>query len=166
MISIEIIEGDICRLKVDAIVNPANSFGYMGGGVAGVIKRHGGKQIELEAVAKAPIQPGTAILTTAGELDAEYVIHAPTMIRPTEQITIKEVGDACLAALDLADAEGMKVIAMPGLGTGVGGVPYDKAAEVIVKTIKAFQAKSLEKVILIDIKKEMIEGFKKALEIS
>jgi O-acetyl-ADP-ribose deacetylase (regulator of RNase III) len=86
------------------------------------------------------------------------------MTRPAQMITIKEVEDACLAALDLADSEGMKVIAMPGLGTGVGRVPFDKAAEVIINTIKAFDAKNLEKVILVDMKKEMIEAFKKWLK--
>ena len=61
-------KGDLTQIRCDAIVNPANSFGYMGGGVAGAIKRVGGIEIERDAVSKAPIPVGKAIVTTAGVL--------------------------------------------------------------------------------------------------
>jgi len=71
--------GDITTLEVDAIVNAANTRLVMGGGVAGAIKRAGGKEIEEEAVAKGPIRIGEAVETTAGKLKAKFVIHSPTM---------------------------------------------------------------------------------------
>ena len=91
-------KGDITELKVDAIVNPANSSGYMGGGVAGVIKRIGGFEIEKEAVSKAPIPVGDAVVTTAGKLPCKYVIHAPTMKQPAMRIGVENVRLATRAA--------------------------------------------------------------------
>lgn len=76
---IEVLLGSLLDVKADAIVNPANSYGYMGGGVAGVIKRAGGEEIEREAIKKAPIPVGSAVITTAGRLPFKGVIHAPTM---------------------------------------------------------------------------------------
>ena len=65
--------GDLTKLEVEAIVNPANSEGEMGGGLAAVLKRRGGKQIELEAMEFAPIGLGSAVITTAGKLGADYM---------------------------------------------------------------------------------------------
>ena len=79
MIKIEILKGDITKLEVDAIVNAANNRMLMGGGVAGAIKRAGGKVIEDEAVKKGPIPIGEALVTKAGNLNAKYVIHAAVM---------------------------------------------------------------------------------------
>lgn len=73
-VKISVITGDITRLEVDAIVNPANSMLIMGGGVAGAIKRVGGKEIEDEALKYAPVPVGKAIATKAGKLKAKYVI--------------------------------------------------------------------------------------------
>ena len=77
MARIELWNGDICDLEVDAIVNPANSMGIMGGGAAGAIRRKGGDKIQQEAMACAPIAVGAAVVTTAGKLHAKSVIHAP-----------------------------------------------------------------------------------------
>jgi len=76
---IEILKGSLLDAPAEVIVNPANSRGYMGGGVAGVIKRFGGEEIEEEALRKAPIPIGEAVLTTAGRLRFKGVIHAPTI---------------------------------------------------------------------------------------
>ena len=78
---IKIIQADITELKVDAIVNAANNKLVMGGGVAGAIKRKGGKIIEDEAVKKGPIKIGEAVATSAGNLPVKYVIHAATMVK-------------------------------------------------------------------------------------
>ena len=79
--SIEAIVGDITRVDCEAIVNAANSQLWMGGGVAGAIKRAGGQVIEDEAVAQGPIRPGEAAATGAGALPdpIRWVIHAATM---------------------------------------------------------------------------------------
>ncbi|MBU3958460.1 MAG: macro domain-containing protein, partial [Candidatus Omnitrophica bacterium] len=91
---IKIIQGDITELKVEAIVNAANNQLVMGGGVAGTIKRKGGKVIEDEAVKKGPIKIGEAVFTSAGNLAAKYVIHAATMGMPACRPPAGEAGQA------------------------------------------------------------------------
>jgi O-acetyl-ADP-ribose deacetylase (regulator of RNase III) len=160
--SILVQKGDLTKIPCDAIVNPANSFGYMGGGVAGVIKRIGGVEIENQAIAKAPIPVGTAVFTSAGSLPCDFVIHAPTMEQPAMRIGVDNVRNATRAALELGIELRIKKIAIPGMGTGVGGVAPDKAAEAIVSIIKRLEDK-FEKIILIDRNDEMIKSFQKYL---
>ena len=82
---IEVIKGDITKVHVEAIVNPANSLMIMGGGVAGAIKRVAGDEVEREAMKYAPVPVGSAVATGAGKMkNVKYVIHAPTMERPAE----------------------------------------------------------------------------------
>jgi len=156
--SIIVKKGDITTTDCDAIVNPANSFGYMGGGVAGAIKRVGGIEIEKEAVSKAPIPVGRAIATTAGTLPCRYVIHAPTMEQPAMRIYVKNVRLATQAALKLAEELKLQCIAIPGMGTGVGGVLPREAAEAIIDIVKNFENK-FENIILIDRNDEMVKSF-------
>ena len=151
---------DVTKILCDTIVNPANSGGYMGGGVAGVIKRAGGTVIEKEAVAQAPIPIGKAVTTEAGNLSCKAVIHAPTMTQPAEKTNEENVRAATKAALVCADKNGYESIAFPGMGTGVGRVPLDIAASVMVETIREFKAKSLKKVYLVAIHDDMITAFK------
>ena len=157
-------KGSITTLEVDAIVNPANSFGFMGGGVAGVIKKVGGRVIEDEAIQQAPIQVGEAVVTCSGDLVCNRVIHAPTMHNPGEATDSHKVMCAVKAALELADDSGFKSLAMPGMGTGVGGLDKSEAARVMVKTIKGTEFRNLKKIILIDIDDEMVEAFVQALK--
>ncbi|MBW2989803.1 macro domain-containing protein [Candidatus Woesearchaeota archaeon] len=156
-------QGDITESDADAIVNAANSYGYMGGGVAGAIKRKGGKEIEMEAVSKAPIPVGSAVMTTAGTLRCRHVIHAPTMEQPASRIDVGNVRKSVRAALECAENNKLKRIAMPAMGTGVGRVPFGKAAEAMIKEISGFKGKSLEEVILTDRNKDMVDEFRKAL---
>jgi len=155
-------KGDLTKIPCDAIVNPANSFGYMDGGVAGAIKRIGGVEIEKQAIAKAPIPVGTAVFTVAGCLPCNFVIHAPTMKQPAMRIGVENVRDAIRAALGLGVELKLKTIAIPGMGTGVGGVPTDIAAEAIVNIAKGFED-NFEKIILIDRNNGLIDSFKKYL---
>ena len=155
-----IIEGSLLQVEADVIVNPANSLGYMGGGVAGVIKRAGGSIIEEEAISKAPIPIGSAIITTAGSLPFKGVIHAPTMEEPAMATTEEKVRRALRASLELADKMGFKSIAIPGMGTGVGRLPKDIAAKAMIEEIKNFKPVNLEKVILVDIDKELVQKWK------
>src|SRR5260370_32717250 len=92
-------QGDITKVKADAVVNPATSLGEMGGGVAGALRRVGGAEIEKEAMAQAPIPVGEAVQTAAGQLPFRYVIHAPTMEKPAEPTTVDKIRKATLAAL-------------------------------------------------------------------
>jgi len=161
---IEVKKASIINAEVNAIVNPANSFGHMGGGVAGVIKKVGGQVIEDEAIAQAPVQVGEAILTSAGDLICHKIIHAPTMHNPAEKTDAHKVFCAAKAALELADKKGFRSIAMPGMGTGVGGLDKLEAAKTIIKAIKKTKFQSLEKILLVDIDDEMIEAFEKVLK--
>jgi len=155
-------KGDITKIVCDAIVNPANSYGYMGGGVAGAIKRAGGTQIENEAVEKAPIPIGKAIFTTSGNLPCSFVIHAPTMKQPAMRISCQNVETATRAALILAAEKHIKTIAIPGMGTGVGGVPINDAAKTMADVAKEYE-QNFEKIILVGFNEELVNAFKKFL---
>src|SRR5882672_6710319 len=97
-IAITVVEGDITRLEVDAVVNAANDHLWMGAGVAGAIKRAGGQVIEREAVAKGPIAVGDAVTTGAGRLKARYVIHGAVMGQDlrTDDDLIRRTTTRCL----------------------------------------------------------------------
>jgi len=153
-------KGDITQIDCEAIVNPANSFGYMGGGVAGSIKRIGGNEIEREAISKAPIKIGKAIVTTGGSLTCKYVIHAPTMSQPAMKIGVENVKLATKAALELGKKLDLKTIAIPGMGTGVGRVPVEDAARAIIEIAKDYET-AFKEIILIDRNDDMISSFEK-----
>ncbi len=169
MSEIVILKGDITAVKADAIVNAANNRLWMGGGVAGAIKRAGGEEIEREAISKGPIKVGEAVATGAGRLKARYVIHAAAMgyddqgrmIPPSSE----SIRSATLNSLLLAEKLGLKSIAFPALGTGVGGFPLKEAAEIMVRTVREHLAKgsSLEKVVFVLFGDEAYEAFQKAL---
>ena len=161
--SILVKTGDITKVRCDAIVNPANSYGYMGGGVAGAIKRVGGIEIEKEAVAQAPIFVGSAVATTAGNLPCKVVIHAPTMRKPAMRIPVENVSKATSAALKLAGHLDIKTIAIPGMGTGVGGVSPDDAAKAMIVVAEEVEG-SFEHIILMDHNDAMINAFKSVLK--
>lgn len=131
---IKIIQGDVTEIKVDAIVNAANNKLVMGGGVAGAIKKKGGKVIEEEAVKKGPIKTGEAIFTQAGSLPAKYVIHAATMGMDfkTDEAKIRE---SCKNALRAAEELKIKSLAFPALGCGVGGFPLLASAKIMSQEV-------------------------------
>ncbi|HDM92830.1 MAG TPA: macro domain-containing protein [Candidatus Korarchaeota archaeon] len=162
---IEVVEGDITAQKADAIVNPANRRLVMGGGVAGAIKRAGGEEIEREAVSKGPIEIGEAIATGAGRLAARYVIHAPTVKTPGGRATLGSARAATRAALKKADELGLKSIALPGMGTGVGGLSLYEAVRAMAEEVKAHldRGSSLEKIILVAYGRNAYEEFARAV---
>ena len=167
-IRIVVTKGDITVFGCDAIVNPANSSGSMGGGAALAIKTAGGDSIEKEAMKKAPISVGTAISTNPGSLPAGFVIHAPTMEKPAQQIPAENVEKATSAALELGNRLGAKSIAFPGMGTGVGGVSKSEAAQSMFRAIRRFakdkggsKTLRIEKIILIGYDDELTAEFRK-----
>lgn len=132
--TIEAIVGDITRVDCEAIVNAANSELWMGGGVAGAIKRAAGEIVEDEAIAEGPIHPGQAVAASAGALPPpiRWVIHAATM--GPDLVTSEDlVRRATASALGKAADIGAKSIAFPAMGTGVGRFPIDRAASVMVE---------------------------------
>ncbi len=131
-IDIQVVKGDITELKVDAIVNAANNELLMGGGLAGVIKKKGGQAIEDEAVKKGPIAIGEAVVTGAGKLKAQYVIHAATMA--LDHKTNEDFVRAASAnALKRAQELGLKSVVLPALGCGVGHFPLVGAAKIMTQ---------------------------------
>lgn len=131
---IKVVQADITELKVEAIVNAANNKLVMGGGVAGAIKKKGGKIIEQEAVAKGPIKIGEAVYTQAGNLPAKFVIHAATMGMDfkTDEIKIRQ---SCASSLDVAEGLKLKSLAFVALGCGVGGFSYLVCAKIMAQEI-------------------------------
>ncbi|HET7474206.1 MAG TPA: macro domain-containing protein [Candidatus Limnocylindrales bacterium] len=135
MARIELWNGDICDLEVDAIVNAANLSLWMSTGVAGEIKRAGGDSIEFAAVRQAPVPLGDAVVTPAGRLAARAVIHAVSLDRDRRtsgEVIDRAVRSAMARARELRAAS----VAFPAMGTGVGGFPLDEAARVTVNAVR------------------------------
>ena len=158
-----VVHGSILDADAQVIVNAANGLGLMGGGVAGVIKRAAGAEVEREAVKDAPIRVGKAVLTSGGKTKFQGIIHAPTMPEPGMPIPIQNVVFATKAALALADEKSFESIAIPGMGTGVGGVAHVEAAGVMVEAIRAFSPRRLKSVVLVDVDEKMIRAWEQAL---
>jgi O-acetyl-ADP-ribose deacetylase (regulator of RNase III) len=143
---LEVREGDIAAVVVDAIANAANDRLWMGAGVAGAIKRAGGAEIEREAMALAPIALGSAVATGAGALPARWVIHGAVMgqdLRTDGEL----IGRTTRSCLDLADELGCRSLALPAFGTGVGGFSLAECARVMVHEARRFEPRTLERVI-------------------
>lgn len=160
---ITVVQGSILEAEAQAIVNAANSRGVMGGGVAGVIRRAAGAEVEEEARRQAPIPVGKAVLTSGGRTRFQGIIHAPTMPEPAMRIQPANVALATRAALALADAKGFTSIAIPGMGTGVGGVAHAEAAVLMIKEIRAYVPRTLQSVVLVDMDPAMVEAWKRSL---
>jgi O-acetyl-ADP-ribose deacetylase (regulator of RNase III) len=133
---VSIVVGDITEFSGDAIVNPANRYLVMGGGVAGAIKRRGGVEIEAEARRYAPIDIGQAVVTGAGKLKCRAVIHAPTVEVPGGSSNPNYVYKATLAALKAAKEKGFKTVAFPLMGAGVGGLTPEESVEAMAKAFE------------------------------
>ncbi len=162
-----VIMDDITTLRVEAVVNPANSRMIMGGGVAGALKRVGGAGIEEEALEKAPVPVGSAIITGAGKLPSRYVIHAPTMEEPAMRIALYKAFRASYAALKLASDAGFSSVAIPAMGAGVGGLSVRESAKAIALAASLIEGRWPEYILLVSRSKEpylqMVEGVSEAL---
>ena len=160
--SLEVVEGDITALRVDAIANAANNALWMGAGVAGAIKRAGGEEIEREAVAKGPIEVGDAVVTGAGRLAARYIVHGAVMGQDleTNAALVRKTTRRCL---EMADEVGAASLALPAFGTGVGGLPLAEAAREMVREVKGFEARSLRRVVFSVFGEEARRAFESAL---
>ncbi len=127
--------GDICDLEVDAIVSPANVTLWMSTGVAGAIKRRGGDAIEFAAVRQAPVPIGSAVVTEAGTLAARWVIHAVSLDQQ-RRTSAAAIDAAVRSAIARARELEVETLAIPALGTGVGGFPLAEAARVTVAAVR------------------------------
>jgi O-acetyl-ADP-ribose deacetylase len=143
---LEVLEGDITALEVDAIANAANNRLWMGGGVAGAIKRAGGEEIEREAIQQGPVEIGDAVATKAGRLPARWVIHGAVMGQDlqTNADLVRRTTESCLR---LADELGAESVALPAFGTGVGGFPVADCARIMVAAVRAHEPSSVKRVV-------------------
>jgi O-acetyl-ADP-ribose deacetylase len=161
-VKLEVVEGNIAELDVDAIANAANNHLWMGAGVAGAIKRAGGEEIEQEAVAQGPIAVGDAVATGGGRLKARHVIHGAVMgqdLRTDADL----VAQTTRRSLELADELGARSLALPAFGTGVGGFPLAECAEILVREVRAYEPASLERVVFAVYGNEAEAAFRRAL---
>ncbi len=139
---IDVAVGDITLVACDAVVNPANSLMYMGGGVAGALRRAAGSEVEEEARRHAPVPVGEAVVTGSGRLSPRirYIIHAPTMERPAMRTTTSKVEKAMLAALRAAERLGVACLAVPAMGAGVGGLTAEESMEAMLNAVEEYLA--------------------------
>ena len=159
---LEVVEGDITQLEVDAVANAANDHLWMGAGVAGAIKRAGGEEIEREAVEKGPIPVGDAIVTGAGALSARWVVHGAVMGQDlrTNADLVRRTTASCLR---VADELGAESLALPAFGTGVGGFPLDECARLMVEEARRFEPRALRRVVFAVFGDEARQAFERAL---
>jgi O-acetyl-ADP-ribose deacetylase (regulator of RNase III) len=145
-VELQVLQADVTKLEVDAIANAANTQLKHGGGVAGAISRAGGPEVQRESDQKAPIGLGEAVQTKAGEMPAQYVIHAATMELggPTSAAIIEQATRSTLAK---ADELGCRSLALVAFGTGVGGFPLEEAARLMVGAAREHTPQTLERVV-------------------
>jgi O-acetyl-ADP-ribose deacetylase (regulator of RNase III) len=134
---VELVQGDITAVVVDAIVNAANSRLAGGGGVDGAIHRAGGPAILRECRALGGCPTGCAVHTGAGLLHARHVVHAVApRWRGGSHDEASLLAGTYRAALELADRLGARSIAFPSLGTGIYGYPVTEAAVIASRTVR------------------------------
>ncbi len=129
-----IAKGDITTFEGDAIVNAANDQLILGSGVAGAIRRKGGPEIQEECDRHGPIRVGEAAVTGAGRLPVRYVVHAAVLgAEPASYDTVRR---ATRSALAKARELGIRTVAFPLLGTGVGGLDAHEVARIMIDEFK------------------------------
>jgi O-acetyl-ADP-ribose deacetylase (regulator of RNase III) len=128
-----LVQGDITRQEVDAVVNAANSQLKGGGGVDGAIHRAGGPEIMAECRQIGHCPTGEAVITTAGQLPAQKVIHTVGPVyrgRPEDE---RLLASAYESSLSLAAEHGLATVAFPSISTGAYGYPLEDAARVALQ---------------------------------
>lgn len=142
-LNIELIKGDITRLNVDAIVNAANSSLMGGGGVDGAIHRAGGPAILDECrkivAGQGGCPTGEAVITTAGNLPAKFVIHTVGPVwNGGSKNEAQKLASCYYNSLELAAQNGCSSVAFPNISTGIYGYPKEEAARIAVETVSDY----------------------------
>ena len=167
---IKLVQGDITKIKVDAIVNAANNSLLGGGGVDGAIHRAGGKEILEDCInirnRQGGCDTGQAVITTAGKLPSKFVIHT---VGPVWKGGLKKepqlLADCYLNSLKIALENDIKTIAFPNISTGIYSYPKQLAAEIAVQTVNDFliENEAIEEVIFICFDEENFKIYERLL---
>jgi O-acetyl-ADP-ribose deacetylase (regulator of RNase III) len=166
MTQVEVVQGDITKQKVDAIVNAANSALRGGGGVDGAIHRAAGPQLLEECIKAGGCPTGEARLTKGYRLPAKYVIHAVGPVwRGGGRGEGNLLASAYRSSLALAEEHGVRSVAFPAISCGIYGFPIAAAAEIAVHTVRAHVATGtkIERILLVCFDPEVHEAYRAAL---
>ncbi|HKF42415.1 MAG TPA: macro domain-containing protein [Thermoanaerobaculia bacterium] len=164
--AIELVQGDITALEVDAIVNAANEHLQLGAGVAGAIRRRGGPLIQRECDRIGHCPTGSAVVTGGGELSAKWVIHAVGPVwRGGGENEEKLLAAAVASSLERAEDLGARSVALPALSTGIYGFPLDRAAEISIAEARRFaaRARAVERIVFCLFDAASFNAFRSAL---
>jgi O-acetyl-ADP-ribose deacetylase len=168
-VTIQLVQGDLTVEHVDAIVNAANQYLQHGGGIAGAIVRVGGQVIQQESDEwvreHGLVTHNLPAYTSSGRLPCRYVIHAVGPIWGSGGEEAK-LSAAVHGALSVADRLSLHSIALPAISTGIFGFPKERAAHIILETIRDYFSKeaethlSLARIVVID--RPTLAAFEKA----
>ncbi|WOX13627.1 O-acetyl-ADP-ribose deacetylase [Streptomyces sp. N50] len=163
-VTITLVRGDITRQSADAIVNAANSSLLGGGGVDGAIHRRGGpailadcRKLRASHYGKG-LATGKAVATTAGELDARWVIHTVGPVYSREEDRSAQLASCYRESLRVADELGARTVAFPAVSAGIFGWPMDDAARIAVETVREAET-SVEEVTFVLFDEAAYEAF-------
>jgi O-acetyl-ADP-ribose deacetylase len=147
VVQISFVEGDITEQHVDAIVNAANSSLLGGGGVDGAIHRRGGPEILAQCRALRDgryaegLPAGQAVATTAGRLNARWVIHTVGPVYSATDDRSETLASCYRSSLQVADQLGAHTVAFPAISAGIYRWPIDDAARIAVGTVSSSDTK-------------------------
>jgi O-acetyl-ADP-ribose deacetylase (regulator of RNase III) len=127
-------QGDLTEMDVDAIVNAANNDLQLGGGLAGAIRRRAGESIQRECNQIGSVPVGGAALTSGGKLKARHIIHAASM-ELGGHTTSQALRMSTAHCLRIASERGLRTIAFPAIGTGIGGFPLSECADIMLREV-------------------------------
>ena len=166
MAVIEVLQGDITKLEVDAIVNAANRSLLGGGGVDGAIHRAAGRSLLEECKTLNGCETGQSKITKGYNLPAKYVIHTVGPVWSGGNKQERELLKSCYyTALELARENNIKTIAFPSVSCGVYRFPIEEACKIAISTVKEYlnNYDGFEKVIFINPSEDIVEIYEKIL---